>query len=157
MKRPWNLANIPVYSLATYDGGQVNMNICTYVSAVSMSPKRYMVAIYHNTQSLNNIEQSDTAVLQLLGKQHLGLVNVLGKKSGKNYNKEKYLTKRKQLEIWDDKLVLSNCAAWVKLEKRWAKEAGDHTIFLFDVNGFKTNHNNLLMLDDLRENKLVRI
>ena len=157
MKRPWNLANIPVYSLATYDGGRVNMNICTYVSAVSMDPKRYMVAVYHNTQSLHNIHQSETVVLQLLGKHHLALVNVLGKKSGKSYNKEQYLTKRRQLEIWDDKLVLSHCAALVKLEKRWAKEVGDHTMFLFDVTGFKTNHDNLLMLDDLREKKLVRI
>lgn len=157
MKRPWNLANIPVYSLATYAGECVNMNICTYVSAVSMDPKRYMVAVYHNTQSLHNIQRSDIVVLQLLGKQHFALVNTLGKKSGKSYNKEKYLTKKKELEIWDDKLVLSNCAAWVKLEKRWEKNAGDHTIFLFDVIGFKTNHDNLLMLDDLREKKLVRI
>ncbi|CAN5370324.1 hypothetical protein BH10BAC4_BH10BAC4_19100 [soil metagenome] len=157
MKRPWNLANIPVYSLATYDGGRVNMNICTYVSAVSMDPKRYMVAVYRNTKSLFNLEQSNTAVLQLLGKEHLALVNVLGKKSGKKYNKEQYLTKKKQLQIWDDKLVLSNCAAWVKLEKRWAKDAGDHIVFLFEVAAFKTNHDNLLMLDDLREKKLVRI
>ncbi len=157
MKRPWNLANFPVYSLATYAGGSVNMNICTYVSAVSMQPKRYMVAIYHNTQSLDNIQQSDTAVLQLLGRRHLALVNVLGKKSGKTYNKNKYLTKKKQLEVWNDMVVLSSCAAWVKLEKRWAKDAGDHTMFLFDVLAFKTNHQDLLMLDDLRDKKLVRI
>lgn len=42
MKRPWNLANVPVYSLATYAGQKVNMNICTYVSAVNMKPKRYI-------------------------------------------------------------------------------------------------------------------
>ncbi len=122
-----------------------------------MDPKRYMVAVYHNTQSLYNIQRSDTAVLQLLGKQHFALVNTLGKKSGKLYNKEKYLTKKKELEIWDDKLVLSNCAAWVKLKKRWEKDAGDHIVFLFDVTGFKTNHAHVLMLDDLREKKLVRI
>lgn len=157
MKRPWNLANIPVYSLATGDGGRVNMNICTYVSVVSMDPKRYMVAVYLNTQSLHNLQQSNTAVLQLLGKKHIALVNVLGKKSGKTYNKEQYLIKRQQVEIWDDSLVLSGCAAWVKLKKRWSKEAGDHTIFVFDVIGSKTNHDNVLMLDDLREKKLVRI
>ena len=47
MTRPWNLLNLPVYSLATYQGEKVNMNICTYVSAVSMKPKQYMVAVYH--------------------------------------------------------------------------------------------------------------
>ena len=82
MKRPWNLSDLPVYSLATYDGGRVNMNICTYASAVSMVPKRFMVAVYHHTQSLFNIEKSNNAVLQLLGTHHLSLVNVLSKKSG---------------------------------------------------------------------------
>lgn len=157
MKRPWNLSNIPVYSLATHDGEKVNMNICTYVSAVSMKPKRYMVAVYHQTQSLQNIHNSKTAVLQLLGKQHLPLVNALGKKSGRYYNKETYLMKKKVLEIWNDKKVLTNCAGLMEVEKIWSKDAGDHTMFLFDVKSFTTNHENVLMLDDLREKKLVRI
>ena len=45
MKRPWNIISPPVYSLVTYDEeGKVNMNICTYVSAVSMKPKMYSIA-----------------------------------------------------------------------------------------------------------------
>ncbi len=157
MKRPWNLSNLPVYSLATYNGQRVNMNICTYVSAVSMKPKRYMLAVYHHTQSLQNILNSQIAVLQLLGKQHLSLVNVLGKKSGQYYNKETYLRKKKSLSVWNDKTVLTNCAGLMELEKIWSKDAGDHTMFLFDVKRFSTNHENVLMLDDLREKKLVRI
>ncbi|MCE2893560.1 MAG: flavin reductase family protein [Flammeovirgaceae bacterium] len=157
MKRPWNLANIPVYSLATYEGQRVNMNICTYVSAVSMTPKRYMVAVYHQTKSLENILKSKTAVLQLLGKQHISLVNVLGKKCGLSYDKESYLIKRKHIELWNNRKVLSQCAGLVELEKVWSKDAGDHVLFLFDVKRFQTNHENVLMLDDLREKKLVRI
>lgn len=157
MKRPWNLANIPVYSLATYQGDEVNMNICTYVSAVSMTPKRYIVAVYHQTKSLENILKSKTAVLQILGQQHISLVNVLGKKSGLRYNKENYLTKKKYLEFWHERAVLKNCAGLIEIEKIWAKDAGDHTMFLFDVKRFQTNHDEVLMLDDLREKKLVRI
>jgi flavin reductase (DIM6/NTAB) family NADH-FMN oxidoreductase RutF len=157
MKRPWNLANIPVYSFATYEGDKVNMNICTYVSAVSMKPKRYMIAVYHHTQSLDNILKSKTAVLQLLGKKHISLVNTLGKKSGKQYDKENYLARKKQLEVWNDRKVLTNCAGLMELEKRWSKDVGDHTIFLFDVKRYQTNHENILMLDDLREKGLVRI
>ncbi|MBY0432982.1 MAG: flavin reductase family protein, partial [Cyclobacteriaceae bacterium] len=89
MTRPWNLPNLPVYSLATYRGEEVNMNICTYVSSVSMKPKRYMVAISHNTQSLKNLTTSNTAVLQLLATQHVSLVTTLGKKSGLRYDKKK--------------------------------------------------------------------
>lgn len=157
MKRPWNLPNIPVYSLATYDGLKVNMNICTYVSAVSMKPKRYMVAVYHQTQSLHNIITSKTAVLQLLGKQHVSLVNVLGKKSGLRYDKESYLNKKRSVELWNNKKVLTQCAGLMEIEKLWSKDAGDHTMFLFDVKRFQTYHENILMLDDLREKKLVRI
>ena len=157
MKRPWNLSNIPVYSLATCEGEKLNMNISTYVSAVSMNPKRYMVAVYHSTQSLQNMRNSKTAILQLLGKQHLSLVNTLGKKSGHQYDKEAYLKKKRLLEVWNDKRVLTNCAAVMEVEKIWSKDAGDHTMFLFDVTRFRTNHGNVLMLDDLREKKLVRI
>ena len=157
MKRPWNLSNLPVYSLATYQETKVNMNICTYVSAVSMNPKRYMVAVYHHTQSLQNIIGSKTAVLQLLGKQHLSLVNTLGKKSGVDYDKERYLKAKELLQIWNDRNVLTNCAALIEVEKIWNKDAGDHTLFLFDVVGYRTNHQNVLMLDDLRERKLVRM
>ena len=40
MKRPWNIIDLPVYSLLSNDvNGNINMNICTYVSAVSMKPK----------------------------------------------------------------------------------------------------------------------
>lgn len=157
MKRPWNLANIPVYSLATYDGQTVNMNICTYVSAVSMKPKRYMVAVHHQTKSFENILRSKIAILQLLGKRHVSYVNVLGKKSGLQSDKESYLNKKKELEVWNDRKVLTNCAGLMEVEKIWSKDAGDHTMFLFDVKRFQTNHERVLMLDDLREKGLVRI
>ena len=40
MKKPWNRINIPVYSVSSKYGEKQNMHICTYVSAVSMQPKR---------------------------------------------------------------------------------------------------------------------
>lgn len=133
------------------------MNICTYVSAVSMRPKRYIVAVYHQTQSLQNMINSKRAVLQLLDKQHLSLVNTLGKKSGLDFDKEHYLKARKLLQVWNDRNVLSNCAALMEVEKIWRKDAGDHTLFLFDVVRYKTNRASVLMLDDLRKRKLVRM
>ena len=82
VKRPWNIVDMPVYSLATYHKGQVNMNICTYVSAVSMKPKLFMVAIDYNTQTYQNLQENDTAVLQILHEDQQQLVPMLGKKSG---------------------------------------------------------------------------
>ena len=81
MQKPWNIPDLPVYSLATYADGMVNMNICTYVTKVSMSPGMYVIAVYEGTKTLENISTSDIAVLQLLHEEQHGLVRLLGKKS----------------------------------------------------------------------------
>lgn len=138
MRRPWNIVDQPVYSLATYADAQFNMNICTYVTAVSMSPKMYAVAVYHNTKTLFNLQHTNTAVLQLLSTEQIKLVNVLGKKSGNNYNKENYLYKKKLITTWQGYAVLENSAALLLLHKKFVVPSGDHDLFLFDVIKFTT-------------------
>lgn len=157
MQRLWNLINLPVYSLATYQDETVNMNICTYVSAVSMKPKRYIIAVDPLSQTFQNLIKHPHAVLQLLGKNHGWLINTLGKKSGKNYAKENYLEKKKLLMEWQSKKVLTNCAGWVNLNVLSYHHVGDHMVFVMDVQQHKTNHIHVLMLDDLRKKKLIRI
>ena len=78
MKRPWNIISPPVYSLVTYDEhGKVNMNICTYVSAVSMKPKMYSIAIDYTTKTYKNLEKSSRVVLQLLSASNLKVILVV--------------------------------------------------------------------------------
>ena len=56
MKRPWNIIDLPIYSLQTTDKkGNINMNICTYVSAISIKPKMYSIAIDYNTKTFENL------------------------------------------------------------------------------------------------------
>ena len=70
MRRPWNIINLPIYSLQTVDkDGKLNMNICTYVSVVSMKPKIYSIAVYYGTKTFENLENSDYVVLQILSKK----------------------------------------------------------------------------------------
>jgi flavin reductase (DIM6/NTAB) family NADH-FMN oxidoreductase RutF len=157
MKKPWNLINTPVYSLATYSNDIVNMNICTYVSAVSMQPKKYMIAVYENTKTLDNLLQSDVAVLQLLHSSQYGLVKTLGYKKGMFYNKQSYMLKKDLLENWEDYQVLKNASARVLLQKIWHQQAGDHTMFLFNVIKYKSYFESCLTLDTLRQYKLIRI
>jgi flavin reductase (DIM6/NTAB) family NADH-FMN oxidoreductase RutF len=158
MKKPWNLINTPIYSLATYNNNNVvNMNICTYVNAISMKPKKYAIAVYNDTQTLANIEQSEIAVLQLLSNEQYFLIKKLGQTSGINYNKQQYLTKKNLLELWQQHFVLKNTSARLLLKKEWSKQFGDHTLFVFDVLKYNAYNNNILMLNDLRERKLVRI
>jgi hypothetical protein len=106
MRKPWNLPSYPVYSLITdsiqeknpqmeiLKGSPRNMNVMTYIVPVSMSPKHYIIALYHGTESLSNWQSSHTGILQILAPDHSSLVRVLGKKSGKSYDKMRYLSKK---------------------------------------------------------------
>ena len=157
MKKPWNVINPPIYSLATYEGERVNMNICTYVTAVSLKPKQFAIAVYEKTKSLENLRTNNTAVLQLLHTSHINLINILGKKIGTTYDKNQYLRKYNHLEKWDNIDVLKNTCALLFLKKRWLKITGDHTLFLFDIVASQTFNSDILTLQDLRDKKLVRI
>ena len=66
----------------------------TYVIPVSMTPKHYIIALYHGTRSLENWQTSHRGILQILAPDHSSLVRVLGKKSGKSYDKMAYLRKK---------------------------------------------------------------
>ncbi|MFN8182351.1 MAG: hypothetical protein U0X34_10930 [Bacteroidia bacterium] len=67
-KRPWNLIDVPVYSLVTRNGDETNMNLCTYVTAISLKPKRYVVGVFGDSCTYDRMRTSDKAVLQFLGK-----------------------------------------------------------------------------------------
>jgi flavin reductase (DIM6/NTAB) family NADH-FMN oxidoreductase RutF len=138
MRRPWNIVDQPVYSLATYVDGTFNMNICTYVTAVSMQPKMYAVAVYHNTKTLLHLQQSDIAVLQLLSKSQISLVRTLGKKSGHNYDKVSYLQRKKMITSWKGFSVLENAAALLLLHKKSVVSTGDHDVYIFEVQQLST-------------------
>lgn len=157
MKRPWNIIDLPVYSLLSNDiNGNINMNICTYVSAVSMKPKIYSIAIDFKTKTYDNLITSDRVVLQLLSKKNISLVRTLGKKSGKKIDKNNYL-KKKKLFNWKGYEVLEDVCALVELEKsEEIKINGDHHIFLFDTVSYKSfSDKDILTTKDLIEKKII--
>ena len=72
MRRPWNISNSPIYSLVTFDDNILNMNICSYVSVVNMSPKIYAISLDYNTKTYKNIiNKTSHIVLQLLSEKIL--------------------------------------------------------------------------------------
>ena len=157
-RRPWNVIDCPVYSLATVHDGRVNMNICTYVTAVSMKPKIYSVAIYHNTRTLANMAHTDVAVLQLLSPAQANLVKHLGFKSGNETDKHEWLTDKGLTEIWQGQTVLKGCAALLLLRRQAQHHfGGDHELFLFGVDKYINLSESVLTLNDLRAKKLIRI
>jgi flavin reductase (DIM6/NTAB) family NADH-FMN oxidoreductase RutF len=156
MKKPWNIPNHPVYSLATYGNAEVNMNICTYVTAVSMKPKVYAIAIYHHTKSLYHMEQSETAVLQLLHNNQYPLVRQLGQKSGFEFDKHRYLNQKNLLTTWKGNPILKDISAAIHLQKTFSHPAGDHTLFLFQVLSYHSFHPDYLTVQTLRDHHIVR-
>lgn len=156
-KKPWNRINLPVYSISSKTDYNQNMHIITYVTAISMQPKRFLCGIYHGTQTLLNVDQTGEFVLQLLSDQQASLVNLLGKQSGKKVAKIERLHKRKLLTTWKEYSVLSSCLAVMKMKVLNCMDAGDHKAFLCDVTEYQNlNEGQALTLDHLREKKLIR-
>jgi flavin reductase (DIM6/NTAB) family NADH-FMN oxidoreductase RutF len=133
------------------------MNICTYVTPVSMKPKRYLLGIYENTQTLANLEVNKQLVLQILQDNQYNLIRLLGQQSGKKVDKIRLLNKRKLLTDWEGYPVLRDSLAVLKLKAIREFDGGDHRCFLCDVVTYKnTNEGKALDLDLLKKKKLIR-
>ena len=166
-KKPWNIPDVPIYSVSTKNGEIYNMNICTYVTAVSMKPKRYMVAVYYPTRTYENICQSKEFVLQLLSESQANVVRYLGQKSGLNFDKSQWLQRQNvkdeahpyRNEMWQGFNVLSHAKALLHLKILDSWDAGDHKMFLCDVIKYKVSELDVkeLTLNYLRSKKLVRM
>jgi flavin reductase (DIM6/NTAB) family NADH-FMN oxidoreductase RutF len=157
LKKPWNRIDQPVYSVSSRHGQEENMHICTYVTAVSMTPKRYMVALYKGTKTLELAAAEGRFILQLLAEGDHGLVALLGRQSGYKVDKIGRLRKRDKLTTWRDFSVLTNAAAWLDLIILSQTDAGDHVMMLCDVAASKNvQHCEILTLDSLRERGLIR-
>jgi flavin reductase (DIM6/NTAB) family NADH-FMN oxidoreductase RutF len=158
-KRPWNRIDLPVYSISSRnEKGGTNMHIITYATQISMEPKRYICGIYEGTQTLENVKSHPLFVLQLLASHQYGLIDLLGRKSGKQVNKTERLEKRKLLTQWKEHQVLSECLAVMEMKVIDFFPAGDHTAFLCEVTAYRNlNEGTPLTLNILRERKLIRI
>ncbi|HAN65789.1 MAG TPA: hypothetical protein DCQ34_05730 [Chitinophagaceae bacterium] len=156
-KKPWNRVNLPVYSISSKGPGGFNMNIITYTVPVSMKPKRLICAVYHGSQTLDNIRREKQAVLQLLHEDQYRLVDKLGKRSGKNTDKLTALNKRNLCTEWKGFPVLTGALAWMELKVLDEMEGGDHRLFLCEVQAWKNNsEGEPLTLDMLRKKNIIR-
>lgn len=157
--RPWNQPSFPVYSLATQnlENTSTNMNICTYVNAVSMDPKLISIAVYKGTKTLKNLQQNPTGILQLLSQEQSNLVKKFGKTSGNTTQK---LAKLKDpLNTLNGIKFLQNCISYIELEFNQQIEIqGDHVLFIGKVKSSKTLNPNseILTTKFLKEKKLIR-
>ena len=158
MKRPWNRTSSNIYSLLTYNlKGEINMNICTYVSVVNMNPRLYAISIHYNTLTYKNLICCDgNLVLQCLSKKNISIVKSLGKKSGLVFDKLKYLTKNQLITGWKNHVVLKDTSFLVELkEPKKIHKMSDHALFLFRVKSYQNAKNEFLTFDHLIEKKII--
>jgi len=153
--KPWNRVDGPIYSLSTLARGKRNLNICSYVTPVSMKPKRYIVGVYKGTKTLENLESNPVGILNFMTVEMAHLVNLLGKKSGHKIDKTKRLGD--QVELTEDGFaVLSKSLATVRLKFTERIDGGDHWVWLADAVSFE-NRNKIkpLTLDYLKRKKII--
>jgi len=160
MKRPWNLPDLPVYSIASIGDAGLNMNICTYVTAISMSPKKYIVGVYEGTKTLENIRRHPKVILQLLGAEQYRLVRLLGQKSGNSVNKLQKLADNISTSVHHETRQLYFLKDAVSIMYGTATDcidAGDHFAYLIEIDSFKNLHESpLLTTCILREKGIIR-
>lgn len=157
-KKPWNRPNQPIYSICSKGDSGFNMNIVSYVTPVSMKPKRYMVAVYEGTKTLENIKQNPHVVLQLLSDDQYALVRLLGKQSGKKIDKMGKLEKQNKLQQWNSFPVLKDALAYVELKVMDVVPGGDHDCFICDVVAYRNqNDGEALGLHTLSKHKIISI
>lgn len=157
MRRPWNRVDLPVYSVSSSAKGETNMHICTYVSAVSMEPKRFMVALFEGTKTRELVEQNGHFILQLLAKDQYKLVKHLGQQSGHKKDKLALLKKRNQLAEQHGFYYLKDALAIMECKVLDSIDGGDHKLFICDVLSWKNlNEGSPLTTGYLQDKKIIR-
>ena len=157
MKKPWNRTDLPVYSVSSFHAGAGNMHICTHVSAVSLQPKRFMVALYKGSRTLQLVERERRFILQLLAAGQHRLIPLLGRTSGHDTDKLATLARRGLLTRWEGAAVLDEALAWMHLSVTGTMDAGDHVLTLCDVDRYRNHREGQpLTLDILRQRGMIR-
>lgn len=158
MHRPWNRPDLAVYSISSFDGkAAYNMHMITYVTAISMQPKRFICGIYEGTRTRANIERHPEFVLQLLADHQYRLTTLLGKQSGNDIDKIGRLEKRGLVTNWQGFPVLKDSLAFMKLRIIKTMDGGDHLACLCELMAWKNNlPGEPLTTNILRQHKLIR-
>lgn len=157
-KRPWNLVDMPVYSLATIDtNGIPNMNICTYVTPITMKPKQFVIGVLEDCKTIKNLEHNSSAILQILSQNQSRLVRKFGYTSGHDTNK--LASMMKNIETGKNGVYyLQDCVAYIEVDMTPVHDAGDHVVYIGSVTSY--GHGRIdatpLTLAYLREKKMIR-
>ena len=153
--KPWNRVDGPIYSLSTTANGRGNLNICSYVTPISMKPKRFIVGIFKDTKTLENLEANPVGLLNYMAIDQANHVNLLGKKTGNTMDKIAKLGD--QIEhVGDGLYKLKGVLAILRLKFMERIDCGDHWAWLAHVESYENLREvEPLTLDELKRLKLI--
>lgn len=159
MRKLWNRPALPMWSLSTVDAeGNGNMNICGYVTSISMQPKIMLIAVYHHTKTLANIKKQPKALLQLLTTEHVDIVHTCGRQSGNSVDKIAKIAKKHPIAYKSDLPYMKDSAGYMELVITDLQDVGgDHMLAVAEVVSSKNLSNEeILTTTYLKERGIIR-
>ena len=127
-----------VYLLTARHGSILHSVIVSWVSQVSFSPPRLMVALRHNRTAIPSIRETRSFSLSLLSREQKALVTRFKGPSLRDSS----------AELWEPgdssgAPLLQDCLAGWKCRLFSTFEAGDHFLFLGEVESVSGSHRGL--------------
>jgi flavin reductase (DIM6/NTAB) family NADH-FMN oxidoreductase RutF len=124
------LKNYDVHSITTVSGDKMNANIATWVMQVAMGGKMVCVALYKIDYTIELVKESKILNINLLSTKQTGLIQKLGRKSGRDTDKFKNLK-----YALDDRNCpyLTEAIGYVQCKVLHSTDAGDHELFVCEV------------------------
>lgn len=159
MRKLWNRNPLAVWSLSSVDeAGKGNMNICGYVTNISMEPKIMLISMYHHTKTLENVKQSKRALLQLLTTKHVDIVHTCGKQSGNAIDKIARVEKKHAVSEYKGLPYMEDAAGFMELHfTEFLEVGGDHLLGIAVVESAKNfSDNPILTTDYLKKKGILR-
>ncbi|HEY9886497.1 MAG TPA: flavin reductase family protein [Vampirovibrionales bacterium] len=155
MKNIFKLQDYEVYSVTTIEGGLLNANIATWVMQSAMKGKRVIVALDKDDLTIRMVKSSGIFNLNLLSQKQSNLINLLGRKSGKD------IDKFKKLNYFLDSRgcpYLLEAVGYIQAKVLNSMDSLDHEVFVCEVLNAKVLNPDepVLKLNYLRSKKLVR-
>ena len=122
--------NYDVHSITTVHDGHINANIATWVMQTAMGGKIVCVALYKIDYTIELVRASKVLNINLLNTEQTGLINKLGRRSGKDSNKFKNL----KFEL-DNRgcPFLTEAIGYIQCKVLHSTDAGDHELFICEV------------------------
>lgn len=153
--KPWNRVDGPIYSLSTTAEGKGNLNICSYVTPISMKPKRFIIGVYKDTKTLENLEKNPIGLLNYLAQDQASHITLLGKKSGHSTDKVAKLGEKIE-HVGDGLYMLKGAIATLRLRFMERMDCGDHWAWLAHVDSYENlREAPPLTLEELKRLKLI--